>query len=57
MYLLALEVDNLDDAIATLQNLGARVQVATGSTGQRLAFVSPRATHGVLLQLLERRQA
>jgi methylmalonyl-CoA/ethylmalonyl-CoA epimerase len=57
MYLLALEVDNLDDAIATLQNQGARVQVATGSTGQRHAFVSPRATHGVLLQLLERRQA
>jgi methylmalonyl-CoA epimerase len=57
MYLLALEVDNLDDAIATLQNQGARMQVATGSTGQRLAFVSPRATHGVLLQLLERRQA
>ena len=57
MYLLALEVDNLDDAIATLQNQGVRVHVATGSTGQRLAFVSPRATHGVLLQLLERREA
>ena len=57
MYLLALEVDNLDDVIATLQNQGARVQMATGSTGQRLAFVSPRATHGVLLQLLERREA
>ena len=57
MYLLALEVDNLDDAIATLQNQGARVHVTTGSMGQRLAFVSPRATHGVLLQLLERREA
>ncbi len=57
MYLLALEVDNLDDAIATLQSQGACVHVATGSTGQRLAFVSPRATHGVLLQLLERREA
>jgi len=57
MYLLALEVDNLDDAIATLQNQGARVHAATGSAGQRLAFVSPRATHGVLLQLLERREA
>jgi methylmalonyl-CoA epimerase len=56
MYLLALEVDNLDDAITTLQSQGARVHVATGSTGQRLAFVSPRATHGVLLQLLERRE-
>ena len=57
MYLLALEVDNLDDAVATLQHQGTRVHVATGSTGQRLAFVSPRATHGVLLQLLERREA
>jgi methylmalonyl-CoA epimerase len=57
IYLLALEVDNLDDAITTLQNQGARVHVTTGSTGQRLAFVSPRATHGVLLQLLERREA
>jgi methylmalonyl-CoA epimerase len=56
MYLLALEVDNLDDAIAAIQSQGARVHVATGSTGQRLAFVSPRATHGVLLQLLERRE-
>jgi methylmalonyl-CoA/ethylmalonyl-CoA epimerase len=56
MYLLALEVDNLDDAITILQSQGVRVQMATGSTGQRLAFVSPRATHGVLLQLLERRE-
>jgi methylmalonyl-CoA/ethylmalonyl-CoA epimerase len=54
MYLLALEVDDLEAAIATLQAQGARVNVATGSAGQRLAFVSPRATHGVLLQLLER---
>jgi methylmalonyl-CoA epimerase len=55
LYLLALEVDSLDEAITTMQNQGARVNVTTGSTGQRLAFVSPRATHGVLLQLLERR--
>lgn len=54
LYLLALEVDDLDAAIATLQATGARVNMATGSSGQRLAFVSPRATHGVLLQLLER---
>ncbi|MGE3541763.1 MAG: VOC family protein [Candidatus Tectimicrobiota bacterium] len=57
MYLLALEVEDLDDAIATLQAQGARVNIATGSGGRRLAFVSPRATHGVLLQLLERRPA
>jgi methylmalonyl-CoA/ethylmalonyl-CoA epimerase len=54
MYLLALEVENLDAAVAELQGQGMRVNVATGSAGQRLAFVSPRATHGVLLQLLER---
>lgn len=54
MYLLALEVEDLDAAIATLQQTGARVNVTTGSGGRRLAFVSPRATHGVLLQLLER---
>ncbi len=57
MYLLALEVEDLDEAITTLQNQGARVNVATGSGGRRLAFVSPRATHGVLLQLLERHPA
>ena len=54
MYLLALEVDNLDDAIATYEAQGVRVNVGEGSDGKRRAFVSPRATHGVLLQLLER---
>ena len=54
MYLLSLEVDNLDQAIMELQDKGARVNVAEGSSGQRLAFVSQRATHGVLLQLIER---
>jgi methylmalonyl-CoA epimerase len=55
MYLLALEVDDLDAAVAQLQSQGTRVNVTQGSAGRRLAFVSPRATHGVLLQLLERR--
>jgi len=54
LYLLALEVDSLDEAIATFEAQGARVNAAEGSDGQRRAFVSPRATHGVLLQLLER---
>ena len=56
MYLLSLEVESLDAAITTLQSQGMRVNVATGSAGQRLVFVSPKATHGVLLQLLERPQ-
>ena len=54
MYLLSLEVEDLDEAVAQLQDTGARVRVAEGSAGQRLAFVSPKSTHGVLLQLLER---
>ncbi len=54
MYLLSLEVEGLDEAVARLQDRGARVRVAEGSTGQRLAFVSPKSTHGVLLQLFER---
>jgi methylmalonyl-CoA/ethylmalonyl-CoA epimerase len=54
MYLLSLEVDNLDNAVAELQEQGIRVTVTQGTAGRRLAFVSPKATHGVLLQLLER---
>ena len=54
MYLLSLEVDDLDEAVTHLEATGARVRVTEGSAGQRLAFVSPKSTHGVLLQLLER---
>ena len=57
MYLLSLEVEDLDEAVAHLEGAGARVRVADGSTGQRLAFVSPKSAHGVLLQLLEREGA
>ena len=54
MYLLSLEVDDLDAAVAELQSNGTRVNIAEGREGQRIAFVSPSATHGVLLQLLQR---
>ena len=57
MYLLSLEVEDLDEAVTHLETTGARVRVAEGSTGQRLAFVSPKSAHGVLLQLLEREDA
>jgi methylmalonyl-CoA/ethylmalonyl-CoA epimerase len=57
MYLLSLEVDDLDAMVTALQRKGVRVNIAAGSAGQRLAFVSPRATHGVLLQLLERQNS
>ena len=57
MYLLSLEVEDLDKAVTHLEATGARVRVAAGSTGQRLAFVSPKSAHGVLLQLFEREGA
>ena len=57
MYLLSLEVEDLDEAVAHLEAVGTRVRAAEGSTGQRLAFVSPKSAHGVLLQLLEREGA
>ena len=55
LYLLSLEVENLDAAVAELRAQGMRVQVVTGPGDTRLAFVSPKATHGVLLQLVEQR--
>jgi len=54
MYLLSLEVDELDAAVAELQDKGVPVTMAEGSEGKRMALVSPEATHGVRLQLLER---
>ena len=55
MYVLSLETDNLDTALHALSAKGIRVgQVTPTSDGKgRLAYVSPKATHGVLLQLIE----
>jgi methylmalonyl-CoA epimerase len=55
MYLISLEVDGLDGAVAALREKGLRVgDPVGGSGGNRIAFISPRATHGVTIQLLER---
>ena len=55
MYVLSLETDNLDAALHALSAKGIRVgQVTPTSDGKgRSAYVSPKATHGVLLQLIE----
>ncbi len=56
MYLVSLAVANLDAAVAALRGRGLRVgDPAGGSGGTRLAFISPRSTHGVTIQLIERR--
>jgi methylmalonyl-CoA/ethylmalonyl-CoA epimerase len=55
MYLISLEVAALDDAVAKLRAAGVRVGDPVGGPGSnRLAFISPRNTHGVSIQLMER---
>jgi methylmalonyl-CoA/ethylmalonyl-CoA epimerase len=56
MYLVSLEVADLDAAVAALRGRGLRVGDPTGgSGGARLAFISPRSAHGVIIQLIERK--
>ena len=54
MYLLALDVDALSGAVATLADQGIKTNTVKASDGNDIAFISPKHTHGVLLQLLSR---
>jgi methylmalonyl-CoA/ethylmalonyl-CoA epimerase len=54
MYLISLEVADLDSAVARLRAKGVRVGDPSAQAAGRLAFVSPRNTHGVSIQLRER---
>ena len=54
---LALRVDNLEAALAELKALGVRLideKPRYGAGGAKIAFVHPRSTGGVLLELSER---
>ena len=53
MYILSLEVDDLNAATAALAKKDIKVNVQTVPGGPRLGFISPKVTHGVLLQLIE----
>ena len=55
MYLLALDVDYLPGAVAALADQGIKANTVKTPDGNDIAFISPRHTHGVLLQLLSRR--
>lgn len=55
MYLLSLDVDYLPGAVATLADRGIKANTIKGPDGNDIAFISPKHTHGVLLQLLSRR--
>jgi methylmalonyl-CoA/ethylmalonyl-CoA epimerase len=53
MYVLSLEVDDLQAAAQALSQKGIKVNVQEIPNGPRLGFISPKQTHGVLLQLIE----
>ena len=56
---LALRVDDLEAALAELKGKGIRLIDETpryGAGGARIAFVHPKATGGILLELSERKE-
>ena len=54
----AIRVDDIDATLAELKEKGVRLIDQTpryGAGGARIAFLHPKATHGVLLELCERK--
>jgi methylmalonyl-CoA epimerase len=57
LHHVAIRVDNIDAALAELKAKGVQLideVPRKGAGGARIAFVHPKATHGVLLELCER---
>lgn len=53
---LCVRVADIESAVATLRERGARLigeGVQAGAHGTRVAFIHPKSTHGVLLELVE----
>ena len=56
LHHVALEVDDIDKSLAFLKALGVRLiddVPRIGARGHRVAFIHPRATGGVLIELVE----
>ncbi len=56
---IAIRVDDIEAALAELKAKGIQLIDETprnGAGGSRIAFVHPKSTHGVLLELCERKQ-
>lgn len=54
---ISVEVDNLDEALEKYRAAGIRLaqdKPSIGAGGHRIAFLHPKATGGVLIELLER---
>src|SRR5659263_120237 len=59
LHHIAIRVDDIDAALTELKDKGIKLIDETprdGAGGARIAFVHPRSTHGVLLELCERKQ-
>jgi len=54
---IAFRVENLDEALAELKDKGIRLideKPRKGAGGAKIAFLHPKSTHGVLIELSER---
>ena len=54
---IALRVDNIEEALKELKEKGVRLideKPRRGAGGAKIAFLHPKATHGILLELSER---
>ena len=58
MYMMAWEVENLDEAILELQKKGVRLINAETEARARgaVVFIHPKSAHGVMIELLERQK-
>jgi methylmalonyl-CoA epimerase len=59
LHHIAIRVDDIEAALAELKAKGIQLVDETprnGAGGARMAFIHPKATHGVLLELCEREQ-
>lgn len=56
LHHIAIRVEDLDAALQTLRARGVRLvdeRARAGAHGSRVAFIHPKATHGVLIELVE----
>jgi methylmalonyl-CoA epimerase len=53
LYLLSLEVEQLSEVAQQLEKKGIKVSITTFDEGTKIGTISPKLTHGVLLQLME----
>jgi methylmalonyl-CoA/ethylmalonyl-CoA epimerase len=56
LYLISLAVDDMAATLAELRARGVRVNDPAPGSSPTLTFISPRATNGVLIQLVERKE-